>query len=687
MERITANLTGKAARVRHNGREYLVAPMTLIVPGVLNGSKGALYYPPDEIAKEHKSWNTIPLVVYHPVVLGQHVSVNTPGVREKSEIGFARNAKIDPTTGKLQTQGWFDVERTRTVDNRVLQALQAGQPIELSTGLYTTNEPASPSANHNGKPYQFVAKDYKPDHIAILPDQVGACSLQDGCGVFNQETTDNAYTFGQSPNPLGQAQAVAQQVRGEGFDGPGGEEKPASEPKEAKEPAAPKTPKEPKEKEPKESVANTPGEPVLKPAKQARVGSAEAGSAEEEYSEKVKTPTPTENNAVEEVAAFLVYNAKWNQSARDALAKEAPEDFAGPHQSFPIKSQEDVDHAARLIGHADNPDLVKSKIKTIAERKGLALPDSWKGTTNAMPPVPQTDMSDDGQRQGFMAHLAGASSPESFRAAQASQDATKGGTAEEHLIAAHSHRVAAKCAKASNNPYLQNAHIAAANYHATKARSAPALQYHSTLKPTKESDLMKRKELEALAANCQCEETKKAITAVLNAKKKDEDDDEYMNNDDTNMHSFDGSGSGKGGSMQAGGKGTKDEYTGNKAIDQWLKESNAPPAVREIMANARRVEIEEKHRIVSRLVGNIADKDKRNQVGNRYMQKSLGELKEMELILPPVQNSQQQPQALYFGGAGAPDVTANANLGEAIPTTNIDYTEMASPHLLKKLSK
>lgn len=60
---------------------------------------------------------------------------------------------------------------------------------------------------------------------------------------------------------------------------------------------------------------------------------------------------------------------------RDAVPDE---DFAGPHQSFPIRNQHDVDSAARLIGHADNPDAVKAKIIEIAKRKGLSIPDAWQ---------------------------------------------------------------------------------------------------------------------------------------------------------------------------------------------------------------------------------------------------------------------------------------------------------------------
>src|SRR6266571_1662202 len=53
------------------------------------------------------------------------------------------------------------------------------------------------------------------------------------------------------------------------------------------------------------------------------------------------------------------------------------EDFAGTHNSYPIRNQEDVDNAAHLLGHADNPDAVKSAIIRIAKKKGLSIPDAW----------------------------------------------------------------------------------------------------------------------------------------------------------------------------------------------------------------------------------------------------------------------------------------------------------------------
>lgn len=182
---VAASLTpARARKARKDGRDYLVAPASLIVPGILAGSQGPLYYPPDEVFANAAEWEGIPLVVYHPLRNGHHVSASTPGVYEESGVGFV--AEPGNWKGKLGAYTWFDVEALRRVDPRVLTALEAGKPIELSTGLFTHNEPAPKGyRDHRGFPYNgLIARRYKPDHLAILPDQVGACSLNDGCGVL-----------------------------------------------------------------------------------------------------------------------------------------------------------------------------------------------------------------------------------------------------------------------------------------------------------------------------------------------------------------------------------------------------------------------------------------------------------------------------------------------------------------------
>ena len=174
---------GKIRRVTVNGRELIIAPMRMVVPGVLNGSRGALYYPPEELAKNPNDWNNKPIVVNHPVDNGIPIPASTEGVYLKQGIGRLHNTTIGKG-GELDTEGWFDVTDTRRVDDRVYNALVNETPMEISTGLFTENEPAPFGATYNGIPYQYIARNYKPDHLAVLPDQKGACSIQDGCGVL-----------------------------------------------------------------------------------------------------------------------------------------------------------------------------------------------------------------------------------------------------------------------------------------------------------------------------------------------------------------------------------------------------------------------------------------------------------------------------------------------------------------------
>jgi phage head maturation protease len=65
------------------------------------------------------------------------------------------------------------------------------------------------------------------------------------------------------------------------------------------------------------------------------------------------------------------------------------EDFAGPARSFPIVTQSDVADAARLIGHAADPDAVKARIIGIAKRKGFSLPESWQEEASQRADVPE----------------------------------------------------------------------------------------------------------------------------------------------------------------------------------------------------------------------------------------------------------------------------------------------------------
>jgi hypothetical protein len=160
-----------------NGVEYLVAPFVSLVEGVLHGSQGELFYPRDEIERLPGIWNHVPLVLDHPIGM----SARRPDVLENMGLGFVFNDKVED--GKRKGEAWFDVNKTKNLSPGVYSKLVSGQPIELSTGLYTSNEPTS--GTHNGVSYTAIARNYIPDHLAVFEPGTdkGACSVVAGCGV------------------------------------------------------------------------------------------------------------------------------------------------------------------------------------------------------------------------------------------------------------------------------------------------------------------------------------------------------------------------------------------------------------------------------------------------------------------------------------------------------------------------
>ena len=40
------------------------------------------------------------------------------------------------------------------------------------------------SGTYGDKDYERIAVNFRPDHIALLTDEPGACSLEDGCGAL-----------------------------------------------------------------------------------------------------------------------------------------------------------------------------------------------------------------------------------------------------------------------------------------------------------------------------------------------------------------------------------------------------------------------------------------------------------------------------------------------------------------------
>lgn len=152
-----------------------MVPATIIVAGVLNGA----LVPAEELEKFPDSWNGRPIPVYHPTANGEPISANHPDVRERC-VGEVFNTRFD--TDRLRAEFWLDETRMDSMGYGALLAdIQAGKMFEVSTGYFCDS--VDMPGEFKGRPYVARHANLKPDHVALLPDQIGACSITDGCGA------------------------------------------------------------------------------------------------------------------------------------------------------------------------------------------------------------------------------------------------------------------------------------------------------------------------------------------------------------------------------------------------------------------------------------------------------------------------------------------------------------------------
>jgi hypothetical protein len=183
MQHLTCNISGVARREFIGPHEYVVVPVTMIVPGVLVGNRGPILYTADENNRDPIAWNHIPLTDDHPT---QNVSARSAAVLKDKWLGILLNAHTDGT-GSLKGEAWFDIKATEKARPGYIRRIENGEKIELSTGL-GLDAIDQPGTTQNGQDYGLVATNYRPDHLAILFDKPGACSIRDGCGVNNCES-------------------------------------------------------------------------------------------------------------------------------------------------------------------------------------------------------------------------------------------------------------------------------------------------------------------------------------------------------------------------------------------------------------------------------------------------------------------------------------------------------------------
>jgi len=187
--RLICNLLPKGCRFDTlEGREHIVVPMVILTEGVHSGSMGPIYYPKNELSKTPAVWNHKPIVVYHPSMNGESVSACDPHILNSRKVGVMLNTRYE--SGKLKSEAWIEKTLANKVDERIMEAVENKEVMELSTGVFIDVD--DESGVWKEEEYTGIARNYRPDHLALLPDQIGACSISDGAGFLRNQQNREA---------------------------------------------------------------------------------------------------------------------------------------------------------------------------------------------------------------------------------------------------------------------------------------------------------------------------------------------------------------------------------------------------------------------------------------------------------------------------------------------------------------
>lgn len=159
-----------------NGRKVIIVPSATLPDDVI---MNRIKYPGDEIGKSFKSLERTPAPHGHPRANGKYISARDP---EGLNIGYigAWNENVTRDKGRVFMDKIVDVEvANRTQDGRnVLAAIAQGDPIHTSTGLLCDLEKA------DDPEYDYIARNMAFDHDAILLNEEGAATPEQGVGMM-----------------------------------------------------------------------------------------------------------------------------------------------------------------------------------------------------------------------------------------------------------------------------------------------------------------------------------------------------------------------------------------------------------------------------------------------------------------------------------------------------------------------
>lgn len=176
----------KIRRVTHAGREHLVMPSyTLPANVVMNGG----LYPASEIDKHYHKLEGTLAPLGHPEVDGRFVSAFSPEGINVGHIG-AFNRNVKKSGNRVYVEKWLDLEFAKNTEGgrrliERVEAIEAGEdvpPIHTSVAVFLEQLEATEEQRAAG--IEWVARIHEIDHDAILLDEPGAATPEQGVGLL-----------------------------------------------------------------------------------------------------------------------------------------------------------------------------------------------------------------------------------------------------------------------------------------------------------------------------------------------------------------------------------------------------------------------------------------------------------------------------------------------------------------------
>lgn len=175
------------------GIEFTVLPSKTLPPNIVMNE---ILYDADDVEATINTLDGSPVTISHPVIGGKFADAYLPLAQAKFGILGAHNkVRGKAADGSWLIDKYIPTEQLANSANgkKLAEAIKSKQPIHTSTGVYLTKIPEI-GTNAAGQDYKSRAKIDRFNHDAILLNEVGAATPEQGVGLFVNEAGEKEET-------------------------------------------------------------------------------------------------------------------------------------------------------------------------------------------------------------------------------------------------------------------------------------------------------------------------------------------------------------------------------------------------------------------------------------------------------------------------------------------------------------